>query len=154
MPIQQRPSKAARRTYRYTNNPASWSEIKAKRRVEKWMQLVIDSCVVEAKNNFVAQHGNHVSEIAAAKRRKVNEMGQCKELVRVNLTKEELAMVDIYRQGVKARTGKLPMRSVAIAAIIKEAGDRWPAVEPRTFAELIAMVDEHTRRLDEIDGGK
>ena len=80
-------------------------------------------------------------------------MRQCKESVRVNLTKDELAVVDMYRQNIKARTGKLPMRSVAIAKIVKEAGSMMPAVELRTFAELIAMVDDHTRRLDRIEGG-
>ena len=72
----------------------------------------------------------------------------------VHLTTDELAVVDMYRQNIKARTGKLPTRSVAIAKIIKGACNMIPALELRTFVELIAAVDDHTRRLDRIDGGE
>ncbi len=75
------------------------------------------------------------------------------EYVRLVLTADEMAIVDIIRQHTKARTGKLPMRARAIADLIRDAAKSVPMVPTQisTYAALIAAVDSHSDRLDAIE---
>ena len=83
-------------------------------------------------------------------------MGSRNEYVRLVLTADEMAIVDMFRQGVKARTGKLPMRARAIADLIRDASRDVPIVPTQlgTYAELLATVDSHSERLDAIEAAE
>jgi hypothetical protein len=67
-----------------------------------------------------------------------------KTTVAVHFSQHEVALVDAWRQNVKARTGKMPMRSVAIAQMISVAGKGIEPYSLRSYAELQATV-EHNR---------
>jgi len=83
-------------------------------------------------------------------------MGSRNEYVRLVLTADEMAIVDMFRQHTKARTGKLPMRARAIADLICDAGKSVPMASTQlgTYAELIATVDSHSERLDVIEAAE
>lgn len=80
-------------------------------------------------------------------------MRNCNTYVRLTLTADEMAIVDMLRQHTKARTGKLPMRARAIADLICDAGEGLPMVPTQlgTYAAMISAVDIHSDRLDAIE---
>ena len=68
--------------------------------------------------------------------------------VSVRLPPDALAVVDVYREGVKARDGKLPTRSTAILTMIRGyavgAGIKQRVVK---YAEVIATQRHHAELL-------
>lgn len=67
-------------------------------------------------------------------------MGEKKTLVRVRLNAEQLALVDEWRDGIKARSGlrALPARSTAIAGLVSAFGDFYRAAKAAGKAETSA----------------
>lgn len=72
--------------------------------------------------------------------------------VEVCLTANQLAIVDTARQGERSHTGTMPMRSAMIGKLIEQAvqGVSIPT-RVRTYAELLATVDNHERRIEAIE---
>jgi len=73
------------------------------------------------------------------------------QTVQVSLTSDQLAVVDMYRQGVKLRTGRLPTRAIAIRGLIDAAANDTPLEPLVTYAEISAGLREYAARLDALE---
>lgn len=78
-------------------------------------------------------------------------MAKPKEIVHVGLDPVQLSLVDMYRHGVKVRTGKMPTRSVAIAELILTATQGVQPTALWTYAELVKAAENHGDRIDELE---
>lgn len=78
-------------------------------------------------------------------------MSDCKTTVQVHLSDNELARLDMFRHHLRSRSGKLPMRSVAMAILVRDLDCNLEKAGFTTFVALVDAVDNHTDRLDAIE---
>jgi hypothetical protein len=78
-------------------------------------------------------------------------MSTRKTTVQVHLSDNELARLDMFRHHLRSRSGKLPMRSVAMAILVRDLDCNVEKAGLKTFVAIIDAVDNHTERLDTIE---
>lgn len=73
--------------------------------------------------------------------------------VSIFLSDDLQALVDAYRYGIKAKTGRLPTRATGITELLKSACKTIPEAPEAavSYAELIASVKDLKGRVEQLE---